>query len=233
VPTHESTHFATLESILYRNLGLKWRTWARDPTKIVTPDASPTPLTRAGGRESERTLVPIRGPDEDHRRSQQRHGDHDSADPDHPLWLGQPLGSEDRDKSLNGNTGERRDDCRGEHDAEVEVHERCSRATMRATALSYEGLDGGHLPAGIALMAGEAGDGACLMRGRPTPDQSTSIAARAPAETRVSRGARRAGSWHVDGIRPQVVHSGTTNSNGRLFVDSFILHIRRSKRADR
>ncbi len=27
---------------------------------------------------------------------------------------------------------------------------------MRATALSYEGLDGGHAPADIALMAGEA-----------------------------------------------------------------------------
>jgi hypothetical protein len=27
---------------------------------------------------------------------------------------------------------------------------------MYASALSYEGLDGGHAPAGIALMAGEA-----------------------------------------------------------------------------
>ena len=47
--------------------------------------ASPTPWTRAGRRGSERNLVPIHGPEEDHPRDQQGHNDYDSADPDHAL----------------------------------------------------------------------------------------------------------------------------------------------------
>jgi hypothetical protein len=53
--------------------------------KWVEYRASPTPWTRVGRRGSERDLFPIRGPNEEDPRGQQRHNDHDSADPDHAL----------------------------------------------------------------------------------------------------------------------------------------------------
>ena len=44
----------------------------------------PRPII-AGRREGSATLIPIHGPEEDHPRGQQRHDDHDSADPDYAL----------------------------------------------------------------------------------------------------------------------------------------------------
>ena len=88
-----------------------------------------------------------------------------------------------------------------------------ARAALRAN-----GLDGGHAPAGIALMAGEAA-WACLMRGRParhdctpsprrSPDLQTLAvafgpASRARSSTAANLAPRGEGGWAPRPMRPR------------------------------
>src|SRR5437899_1818909 len=96
----------------------------------------------------------------------------------------------------------RRQQGQGSHGGEI--HETLTMPTTPApdacTRARREGLDGGHAPAGITLMAGEAW--AYLMRGRPVRLQSTSQTSirnssgrRLPAPRLVSSAIVRAAAW--------------------------------------
>jgi CheY-like chemotaxis protein len=109
---------------------------------------SPSCDWRLRVKGSERDLVPIRGPEEDHPRGQQRHDDNDSADPDHALCFRQPLGPQNRDNTPHTDSRECADDHKGEDHAEGEVHEMLATRYSKYARCSYDrgesGLDGDH-----------------------------------------------------------------------------------------